>query len=180
MSTRKTVIPSEVADRGVVEIEPALFRRILGHLPTGVTVITAFGPDGPVGMAANSVVSVSLDPPLILFCPSRTSETWPTIRLAGAFCVNVMAGHHEHLVRQFAAKEADRFSGVRHERRTTGPALADAVAWIECTLFDEHDAGDHTIVVGRVVALDATAGAEPLVFFRGGYGSFRPLWSHNQ
>src|SRR5438067_4648308 len=83
------------------------------HLPTGVTVITSFGADGPVGMAVNSVVSVSLDPPLILFCPGRTSQTWPKIRDSDSFCVNVMAGHHEQVVRQFAAKEADRFSGVR-------------------------------------------------------------------
>ena len=157
----------------MVDIDPGRFRQVLAHLPTGVTVIAAHGPDNPIGMAANSVTSVSLDPPLILFCPAKSSTTWPKIRAAGSFCVNVMAGHHEEITRQFAAKEADRFSGVDFMHRQTGPALCDAVAWIECTLEDEHEGGDHTIVVGRVVAIEAASDVEPLVFFRGSYGSFR-------
>ncbi len=161
----------------MVEIDPGHFRHVLAHLPTGVTVIASHGGDGPIGMAANSVTSVSLDPPLILFCPAKSSSTWPKLRAAGAFCVNVMAGHHEEVTRQFAAKEADRFSGIQYESRPTGPALADAVAWIECRIRDEHDAGDHTIVVAQVVAIEAASSVdelEPLVFFRGRYGSFRP------
>lgn len=160
----------------VVEIDPGHFRSVLAHLPTGVTVITAYGEDGtPVGMAANSVTSVSLDPPLILFCPAKSSTTWPSIRAASGFCVNVMAGHHEEVTRRFAAKGIDRFAGLEYTERPTGPALDDAVAWIECRPQDEHDAGDHTIVVARVVAIEATAGAEAaaLVFFRGAYGSFQ-------
>lgn len=159
-----------------VDIDPAHFRNVLAHLPTGVTVITAHGPDGPVGMAANSVTSVSLDPPLILFCPAKASTTWPKLRAAETFCVNVMAGHHEELTRRFALRETDRFAGLDYERRPSGPALSDAVAWIECRLRDEHDAGDHTIVVADVLAIEATSAADldPLVFFRGRYGSFRP------
>jgi flavin reductase (DIM6/NTAB) family NADH-FMN oxidoreductase RutF len=159
----------------MVDIDPGRFRDVLGHLPTGVTVIAAHGPDGPIGMAANSVTSLSLDPPLVLFCPAKSSTTWPKLRAAGAVCINVMAGHHEELTRRFAAKEADRFAGVPYADRETGPALHDAVAWVECRLRDEHDAGDHTIVVADVVAIEA-AGAvdlEPLVFFKGRYGSFR-------
>jgi 3-hydroxy-9,10-secoandrosta-1,3,5(10)-triene-9,17-dione monooxygenase reductase component len=155
------------------DLDPTRFRQVLAHLPTGVTVVAARCADGPVGLAANSVTSVSLDPPLILFCPAKSSETWPKIRSAGTFCVNVMAGHHEQITRQFAAREADRFAGVEYEDRPTGPALADAVAWIECELDAEHDAGDHTIVVARVVAIEAASEVEPLVFFRGRYGSFR-------
>jgi 3-hydroxy-9,10-secoandrosta-1,3,5(10)-triene-9,17-dione monooxygenase reductase component len=159
----------------MLDIDPRRFRDVLGHLPTGVTVIASNGPDGPVGMAANSVTSVSLDPPMILFCPAKSSTTWPDLRATGAFCVNVLAGHHEELTRQFAAKDADRFAGVDYTRRETGPALADAVAWVECRLRDEHDAGDHTIVVAEVVAIEAAEASdlEPLVFFRGRYGSFR-------
>ena len=156
-----------------VAIDPRHFREVLAHLPTGVTVVTAHGVEGPAGMAANSVTSVSLDPPLILFCPARSSTTWPRIRAAGAFCVNVMAGHHEEATRRFALKDAERFAGVSYEPRPTGPGLTDAVAWIECELEDEHEAGDHTIVVARVVALEAVPDCEPLVFFRGQYGSFR-------
>jgi flavin reductase (DIM6/NTAB) family NADH-FMN oxidoreductase RutF len=159
----------------MVDIDPRRFRDVLGHLPTGVTVIAAHGAEGPVGMAANSVTSLSLEPPLVLFCPAKSSTTWPKLRAAGAFCINVMAGHHEELTRQFAAKEADRFAGVDYEARETGPALTDAVAWVECRLRDEHDAGDHTIVVADVVAIEASAmgEVEPLVFFKGRYGSFR-------
>lgn len=154
-------------------IDPLRFREVFAHLPTGVTVITAHTPDGPTGMAANSVTSVSLDPPLILFCPAKSSSTWPHIRSSGQFCVNVMAGHHEQVTRQFSRKEGDRFSGVDYVDRPTGPALDDAVAWVECQIQDEHDAGDHTIVVARVVAIDASPEAEPLVFLRGRYGLFR-------
>jgi 3-hydroxy-9,10-secoandrosta-1,3,5(10)-triene-9,17-dione monooxygenase reductase component len=156
----------------MVEIAPDAFRNVLGHLPTGVTVLTAHGEDGPLGMAANSVTSVSLSPPLVLVCPAKSSTTWPGIRDAGSFCINIMAGHHEELCRGFARKGADRFDGVGHHGRQTGPGLDDAVAWIECEIQDEHDAGDHTIVVARVVAIDAAQDGIPLVFFRGGYGTF--------
>jgi flavin reductase (DIM6/NTAB) family NADH-FMN oxidoreductase RutF len=157
-------------------IDPGHFREVLAHLPTGVSVITAHGAAGPVGMAANSVTSVSLSPPLMLFCPARSSTTWPDIRAAGRFCVNVMAGHHEEVTRRFAARETDRFAGVPYTDRAGGPALRDALAWIDCEMQDEHEAGDHTIVVARVLAMEAAAeSSDPLVFFRGAYGSFRAV-----
>jgi 3-hydroxy-9,10-secoandrosta-1,3,5(10)-triene-9,17-dione monooxygenase reductase component len=156
-------------------VDPRDFRDVLAHLPTGVTVVAAHGAVGPVGMAANSVTSVSLEPALVLFCPAKSSTTWPDIRSAGAFCINVMGGHHEEATKRFAAKDADRFRGIDYEHRTTGPALVDAVAWIECELADEHDAGDHSIVVARVVAIEAGGRGDltPLIFFRGRYGTFR-------
>lgn len=165
----------EVSGRtsGHAAIGGARFREILGHLPTGVTVITAHTPDGPTGMAANSFTSVSLDPPLVLFCPAKTSSTWPAIRASGSLCVNVMAGHHEELIRQFSRKGGERFAGVEYAHEPTGPALADAVAWLGCEIEAEHDAGDHTIVVARVLRMDAGADLEPLVFLRGQYGRFR-------
>ena len=148
------------------------FRQVLGHLPTGVTVLTANTQEGRTGMAANSVTSVSLDPPLILFCPAKSSTTWPLIRDAGRFCVNVMASQHEELTRAFSRKGVDRFAGVEVTERATGPALNDAVAWLECDLYEEHDAGDHTIVVARVLELEAESDRSPLVFFQGRYGTF--------
>ena len=151
------------------------FRRVLGHLPTGVTVVTAFTPEGPRGLSANSVTSVSLDPPLILFCPAKSSETWPALREAGRFVVNVMAGHHAPLIRRVAAKGVDRFEGVEFSERPTGPGLVDAVAWIECSLRDEHDAGDHTIVVADVLGIEAAEDVDPLVFYRGRYGTVNIL-----
>jgi 3-hydroxy-9,10-secoandrosta-1,3,5(10)-triene-9,17-dione monooxygenase reductase component len=155
-----------------MQIEPDQFRHVLGHLPTGVTVITANTTDGPVGLSANSVTSVSLEPPLILVCPAKTSETWPAIREAGRFCVNVMARHHEPTVRRFAVRGIDRFEGTTHHDRGFGPALDDAIAWIDCELLHEHEAGDHTIAVCSVLALEPADEGEPLVFYRGLYGTF--------
>jgi flavin reductase (DIM6/NTAB) family NADH-FMN oxidoreductase RutF len=159
-------------------INAADFRHVLGHLPTGVTVITADRGEDPIGMSANSVTSVSLDPPLILFCPAKSSTTWPSIRDARRFCVNVMASHQTALALGFARRGVDRFDGVNYRRRPAGPALVEAVAWIECSLRAEHDAGDHVIVVADVLAIEAATAADPLVFFRGGYGSFRTHGDH--
>jgi flavin reductase (DIM6/NTAB) family NADH-FMN oxidoreductase RutF len=159
-------------NRPSVEIMASELRRVLGYLPTGVTIITAFTDDGPAGMAANSVTSVSLDPPLILVCPARTSTTWPKISAAGRFCVNVMARHHAETSRRFALKGVDRFADVKWHERPGGPAFGDAVAWIDCKLRDEHDAGDHTIAVADVLGIEAASARRPLVFFRGRYGGF--------
>ena len=158
---------------GEPNIDPERFRQVLGHLPTGVTVVTAHHPSGPVAMSANSVTSVSLEPPLILFCPAKSSTSWPKIREAGRFCVNVFAAHHEDASRRFATPAIDRFAGVAWHPRPAGPALDDAVAWIECTIDAESPAGDHLIVLGAVDQLDTRGGeSEPLVFYRGQYGSF--------
>ena len=155
------------------QIDPDRFRQVLGHLPTGVTVVTAHHPSGPVAMSANSVTSVSLQPPLILFCPAKSSTSWPKIHAGGRFCVNVFAAHHEEISQRFAAVGVDRFAGVAWHSRPSGPALDDAVAWIECTIDAVHEAGDHLIVVGAVDQLETREGeANPLVFFRGRYGSF--------
>jgi 3-hydroxy-9,10-secoandrosta-1,3,5(10)-triene-9,17-dione monooxygenase reductase component len=160
--------------RESIAIDPGHFRDVLAQLPTGVAVIASHGDEGPLGLVANSVTSVSLDPPLILFCPAKTSTTWPKIRSGGAFCLNVLADHHEDLSRKFARKGGDRFAGVAYSSRDAGPALTEAVAWIECGVHAEHDAGDHTIVVASVMAMErAVTDLEPLVFFRGRYGSFR-------
>jgi flavin reductase (DIM6/NTAB) family NADH-FMN oxidoreductase RutF len=154
-------------------IDPDRFRLVLGHLPTGVTVVTANGADRPVAMSANSVTSVSLHPPMILFCPAKTSTTWPAIRDSGRFAVNIFAAHHEEYSRRFSARGVDRFAGVAWHARPAGPALDDAVAWIECTIDAVHEAGDHLIVVGLVNELEVRdTDVDPLVFFRGRYGSF--------
>jgi 3-hydroxy-9,10-secoandrosta-1,3,5(10)-triene-9,17-dione monooxygenase reductase component len=151
------------------------FRRVLGHLPTGVTLITAMTPVGPTGMAVNSFTSVSLDPPLVSFCAARGSSTWPRIRAAGAFTVNVLGEDDADLCRRFARKGADRFAGVRYRPGATGAPVLDGVAaYLACRLQDEHDAGDHVIVVGRVVHLDADEAVRPLVFHGGSYCALQP------
>jgi 3-hydroxy-9,10-secoandrosta-1,3,5(10)-triene-9,17-dione monooxygenase reductase component len=165
---------TEPADAGSV-LSPDLFRGVLGHLPTGVTIISTVGADGaPVGMTCNSFASVSLDPPLVAFCPARSSETWPRIREVGRFCVNVLAHHHRDTSVVFSKRRVDRFAGVSWHDRAGLPALDDAMAWIDCTLQDEHEAGDHLIVVAAVETLEATPATDlqPLVFFQGDYGTF--------
>jgi flavin reductase (DIM6/NTAB) family NADH-FMN oxidoreductase RutF len=159
------------------QITPRHYRDVLGHYPTGVAVVTSMGSgDEPIGMAVGSFTAVSLDPPLVAFLPDRGSSTFPAIREAGTFCVNVVAGGQEELCRRFATKGADRFGGTMwHPARHTGsPVLADAVAWIDCEMGDIHEAGDHLIVVGRVVDLEVQTPTLPLLFFQGGYGTFAP------
>jgi flavin reductase (DIM6/NTAB) family NADH-FMN oxidoreductase RutF len=154
-------------------IDGERFRHVLSYLPTGVTVVTAHQASEPIGMSSNSVTSVSLEPPLILFCPAKTSLTWPKIEQTGAFCVNVFAAHHEEISRRFSLRGVDRFAGVAWHERESGPALDDAVAWIECTVDAVYEAGDHLIVVGAVRRLEESKDdLDPLVFFRGRYGSF--------
>jgi flavin reductase (DIM6/NTAB) family NADH-FMN oxidoreductase RutF len=105
------------------EITPSRFRHVFGHLPTGVSILTALPPAGPTGMAANSVTPVSLDPPLILCCPANSSSTWPLKHHVGRFCVNVMAGQHAEIARRFAQRDMDRFNGGPRFGAPWGPLM---------------------------------------------------------
>jgi len=161
-------------------IEPAEFRRVLGHFPTGVTVVAAACDDGPAGLAIGSFASVSLDPPLVMFCPSKSSVSWQRMRTADAFCVNVMGEDQAELCSVFAGSSTDKFGGIDWSPAPTGaPLLGGALSWIDCSRYAVHDGGDHDIVVGRV---EAAATAEdlaenprgPLLFYRGAYGRYSP------
>ncbi|MGC0239431.1 flavin reductase family protein [Arthrobacter sp. SD76] len=153
-----------------LEVTPDRMREILGHFCTGLTIITSSTEQGPVGFTCQSFSSLSLEPPLIAFNPSRSSSTWPTIRTTGKFCVNILPEEHRELSGKFARSGTDKFSGVSHAASPLGsPILDDALAWIDCELHEEYDGGDHTIVIGRVKAMDARGGAEPLLFFKGSY-----------
>lgn len=146
------------------------FREVMGHFPTGVTIITTLRDGVPSGMAVNSLVSVSLDPPLISFCPRIASSTWRDIKQTRRFCVNFLRSDQEELCRRFATRGADRFDGVEWSHTSGGaPRLAGVVGWIDCAVEASLDAGDHVIALGRVEDVDVAAGAPPLVFFRGGY-----------
>jgi flavin reductase (DIM6/NTAB) family NADH-FMN oxidoreductase RutF len=164
-----TADPSS-AETEVLKPDAASFRSVLGHFATGITVITAMDGDEPVGIAANSFTSVSLDPPLVLFCAAKSSSTWPRIQSAGHFMVNVLDEHQEHISRLFAQKGADRFGQIEWTKTERGPVLHDVHAYLDCTIENEHDAGDHVIVVGRVLELGLTADAGPLLFYQGRYG----------
>ena len=152
-------------------IESADFRTVMGMFATGVTVVTGIGPDGqPAGMAVNSFTSVSLDPPLVLVCMAETSSTWPTIQASGSYCVNFLHEDGEEICRRFGIKGADRFTGMDWVPGPTGsPVLDKAIAWADCRIEEEHPAGDHSIVVGRVVALGRKQEGRPLLFFGGKY-----------
>jgi 3-hydroxy-9,10-secoandrosta-1,3,5(10)-triene-9,17-dione monooxygenase reductase component len=153
--------------------DAAKYRQVLGHFPTGVTVVTADAADGPVGLAVGSFCSVSLDPPLVAFFPGRSSSSWPQIEASGSFCVNILAEDQEDVCRRFASKADDKFEGLGwHEAGTGAPLLDGVLAWIDCDIESVVEAGDHFCVTGRVRDLDVAHDGSPLVFFRGGYGRF--------
>jgi 3-hydroxy-9,10-secoandrosta-1,3,5(10)-triene-9,17-dione monooxygenase reductase component len=157
-------------------IDHARFRQVLGHFPTGVTVVTAKGTDGPVGLCVGSFSSVSLDPPLVAFFAGKGSTSYPAIEAAGHYCVNILAEDQEAHARVFAGKADDKFAGIgyRLSAATGAPVLHDVLAWIDCEIDAVHEAGDHWIVVGRVLDLEIGHEGRPLVFFRGGFGRFVP------
>ncbi len=159
-------------------IDPKHFRRVLGHFPTGVAVISGIDPDGnPAGMAIGSFTSVSLDPPLVAFLPDKTSTSWPKIAPSGKFCVNILASEQESICRAFAVKGGDKFAQFEWNPSpvTGSPRLDDVVAWIDCEVDQVVDAGDHYIVIGKVLELDVQNPSLPLLFFQGGYGRFTAL-----
>jgi 3-hydroxy-9,10-secoandrosta-1,3,5(10)-triene-9,17-dione monooxygenase reductase component len=146
---------------------------VLGHFATGVVIVTAVDGDEPVGMACNSFTSVSLEPPLVLFCAAKSSTTWPRIQAAGKWAANILDDDGEEVCRLFAQKGADRFAHIAYTPGRTGaPILEDALAYVDCETLAEHDAGDHVIVVGTVVELGHQHAGKPLLFYRGGYGRY--------
>jgi len=152
-------------------VSPRVMREVLGHFVSGVVVVTAAGGTGPLGFTCQSFASLSLDPPLISFAPARSSRTWPRIRETGAFCVNVLAEDHQELSAGFARSGVDKFAGVPWRAAPSGsPVLEGVSAWIDCTLWNEYDGGDHTVVVGRVHDLGAHPARLPLLYYRGRYG----------
>ena len=150
--------------------DAATYRRVLGHLPTGVVVVTGMDDGHPVGLAVGSFTSVSLDPPLVGFFVAHTSSTWPRIAAGGVFCANVLCDEQESVCKTFATSGVDKFAAVDWTPGPTGaPVLAGALATIDCTIESVHEAGDHVLVLGRVVELDAADAGTPLVFFKGAY-----------
>jgi len=155
--------------------DPSTMRRVLGHFPSGVTIVTGTTPEGPHGFTCQSFASLSLDPPLVLVLPGRSSSSWPKIEATGRFCVNVLAEGQQELSTAFARSGGDKFAGVAWAASGLGsPVLQGATAWIDCTLHDVHDGGDHLIVVGAVHDLGAAGETAPLVFHRGGYARTSP------
>jgi flavin reductase (DIM6/NTAB) family NADH-FMN oxidoreductase RutF len=153
--------------------DPAGFRAAMAMLPTGVTVVTAAGPEGPAGATANAVSSLSIEPMLMLACLDRGSRTLLAVQAANRFGISVLHAGQEEIARTFATKAPvpDKWAGVAWSEREGVPAIDDALAFVACELRDVIAGGDHVIVTGEVTALQTSEG-DPLVFHAGEY---RPL-----
>ena len=159
------------------KIDPDWFRKVLGQYPTGVCAVTSVSPEhSPVGMTVGSFTSVSLDPPLVAFFPDKGSTSWPKIQASGRFCVNILSEEQEWVCRQIASKHPRKMDPVEHRLSPGGtPVIDSVVAWIDCEIASVGEAGDHFVVLGRVLNLQIENPSLPLLFFRGGYGRFQPL-----
>ncbi|MGH7475161.1 MAG: flavin reductase family protein [Longimicrobiales bacterium] len=158
-------------------IDPAEFRRVLGHLATGVSIVAARDPHSgdPHGLTVSAIASVSLEPSLVLVCIEQSADSHELVRTAGAFSINLLADDQERLSRHFAESEGgEKFRGIAwHEAVTGAPVLDDVLAWVDCRLWAEYPGGDHTIFVGEVIDANAREGV-PLIHYRGGYGRYEP------
>jgi flavin reductase (DIM6/NTAB) family NADH-FMN oxidoreductase RutF len=160
----------ESASPGAAGIAAEDLRRAMARMPTAVTVVTAFGPEGPSGLTANAVLSLSLDPPLMLAALDRGSRTLRSLEQAGRFGVNVLAAGQTEVARSFGTKlEMDeKWEGIAWSERDGIPALDGIVVWVACGLEDVLSGGDHVIVTGSVLDVAAAEG-DPLVFYEGAY-----------
>jgi 3-hydroxy-9,10-secoandrosta-1,3,5(10)-triene-9,17-dione monooxygenase reductase component len=152
-----------------VSFDSGLFKQAMGTFATGVTIVSGIEDGGPVGFTCQSFMSLSIDPPFIGVAPARTSTSWPRIAKGGIFCVNVLSTHQSLLGQAFAVSGGDKFDGVawRPAPATGAPVIDGCLAWVDCRLELVHDAGDHELIIGRVLDLGVEAGdGSPLLFFR--------------
>ena len=152
------------------DFDSRAYRDTMGQYCTGVVIVTGNANGALIGFAAQSFVSLSLEPPLVAVCPAKTSTSWPRIRTTGHFCINVLADDQEAVSEVFA--QSGRAADVPWTTNATpAPILDGVIAYVECALDAEHDAGDHTVAYGRVLAFETLRpDARPLIYFRGEYG----------
>jgi flavin reductase (DIM6/NTAB) family NADH-FMN oxidoreductase RutF len=157
-------------------MDRATFFAIMGAFPTGVGVVTTMDADNqPRGLTTNALCSVSADPPLLLVCVDKNSNTLPSLRHSKKFVVNYLSAGRGDLANVFASKEPDKFAGVAWRPAANGmPWLhVDTIAHAECTIQEEIEAGDHLIFLGQVETGQAPApGTKPLMYFRRTYGTW--------
>lgn len=159
------------------DLDPVRLRRAFGVFPSGVVAVAAAVDGQPVGLAASSFTSVSLDPPLVSFSIANTSKTWPDLRRADHLGVTVLAAHHSAICRQLAGPVEHRFEGIQASVSEGGAVtIDDGLARFDTTIYREVEAGDHTIVLLRLHAVDHPVDGEeelgPLVFHRSSFGRF--------
>ena len=154
-------------------IDPLEFRSIIGHFPTGVTVITTAAGEELQGMTANAVTSLSLDPMLVLVCVDKGTHTHRVLEDGGVFVVNILGEHQEEVSRLFARRAEPEIGSLRGQRfilgETGAPILEDCLAFLECKVAYVHDGGDHSIFLGEVIEGGIVGDVRPLVFYRGRY-----------
>jgi flavin reductase (DIM6/NTAB) family NADH-FMN oxidoreductase RutF len=150
-----------------VSFEVQEFKEAMSRFTTGVTIVAGIEDGQPVGFTCQSFVSLSIDPPFVAVAPARTSTSWPRIARAGTFCVNVLSDRQEELCRGFAVSGGNKFVGVDWEPApvTGAPVIAGSLAWVDCEVELVHDAGDHELIIGKVLDL-GTGDGTPLLFFR--------------
>jgi 3-hydroxy-9,10-secoandrosta-1,3,5(10)-triene-9,17-dione monooxygenase reductase component len=157
-------------DEGTPAESQRHFRDVLGRFASGVTVVTSISDGQPVGMTAQSFTSVSLSPPLVLFCPAKTSQAWPAIQRSGFFCVNLLSQGQDEISNWFARRGVDKFAGIPWQPASTGaPLLNGVLGWVDCTIYAVHEGGDHYVVIGQVQDLGVSDAPHPLLFYRGTY-----------
>lgn len=153
-------------------IEPLSFREALGHYASGITVITSQVEGEPIGFTCQSFYSVSMSPPLVSFSVMCSSASYPKIRQAGRFAVNILSGEQVDISNQFARRGTDKWQGVDwHASPLGNPVIAGSLHWLDCEIHAEHAAGDHLIVIGEVKALNLqeVTATQPLLYFKGHY-----------
>jgi 3-hydroxy-9,10-secoandrosta-1,3,5(10)-triene-9,17-dione monooxygenase reductase component len=159
-------------------VDPATFRTALGHYASRLTIVTGLHAQGPVGFTCQSFYSVSIAPPLVSFSVMRDSTTYPPMRATGGLAVNILARDQQRLANQFARKGTDKWANVERAPTTVGnPMIHGALLCLDCQVEAEHEAGDHVVVIARVIGLQSTAvrDASPLLYYRGQYARLRDL-----
>ena len=153
------------------------FRNALGNFATGVTIVTARSRSGePLGLTANSFISVSLVPPLVLFSLNRQAYSLKSFEEAGNFAINVLRDDQQDISQVFAQAATDKWQGLAFETWESGaPIFSHALAVFDCATHAVHDGGDHLIFVGRVQKMRFATDGAPLLFFRGGYRHMRDI-----
>lgn len=155
-------------EQTAAEPDPQRFRQVLGHFATGVTVITGMHEGEPAGFACQAFTALSLDPPLVLFCPAKSSGTWPRIARLGDLGVNILSADQRDLARRFGVSAPDKFDGVSWTPGpNSAPILEGVLAWATCTVETVHEAGDHFVVIARVTGLGNCSAGDPVLFYRG-------------
>lgn len=154
---------------GHAAVDPEDFKAALGLWASGITVVTANGPDGPVGITASAFSSLSLHPPLVLVCIGNASYHHEHLTDAPGFGVHILGASQEEVSNTFAFTREERFAGLDVTDGPFGvPLISGALARLTCERHEVLAGGDHSILIGRVVAAEVTEG-EPLMWWKGGY-----------